>query len=211
VTWESPDAQITALDGFIDPYFQEVYLDAGSVPVFSKLVKEVAEDALVKYVGDLEHEVYKYLVNSPNYGKVAKRAYNVFRLTGRYGEAAYIRELFDEPTTALYRVWSLFETLNGAAAPGSQLDRVALLKQYDTLIEEIIRATEGAKEIRIVRALMRARDQALGIQPMVESLDQRFVAPKEDVMELLNDYFHDLLYGFPPIAQYLEEVRERQA
>jgi len=28
VTWEAPDGSITPLDGFIDPYFQEVYLEA---------------------------------------------------------------------------------------------------------------------------------------------------------------------------------------
>jgi hypothetical protein len=210
VTWEAPDGKIVPLDGMVDPYFQEVYLDPSSVPVFSKLVKEVSDNALEKYVTDLEYEVYKYLVKHLNYGKVAKRSYNIFRLTGRHVEAAYIRELFDEPTTALYRVWSLLETLTGAATPDSQLDRVALLKQYDKLIEQVVVSTEGEKEIRIVRALMRARDEALGLQPMVESLDKAFESPREDVMNLLNAYFHDLLYGFPPVAEFLEEIRHRQ-
>lgn len=210
VTWEAPNGEIVPLDGFIDPYFQEIYLDAGSVPIFSKLVRHVDEGALDKYVTDLEREVYKYLVKHPNYGKVAKRSYNIFRLTDRYAEAAYIRELFDEPTTALYRVWSLFETLSGAQTPDSKLDRVALLKQYDQLIEQVVVNTEGEKEIRIVRALMRARDESLGLQPVVESLEQKFSAPREDVMEILNEYFHDLLYGFQPIAEFLEEIRQRQ-
>lgn len=210
VTWEASNGEITPLDGFVDPYFQEIYLDAASVPVFSKLVREVDENAHVKYVTDLEREVYKYLVKTPNYGKVAKRSYNIFRLTDRYAEAAYIRELFDEPTTALYRVWSMFDTLSGAQTPDSQLDRVALLKQYDTLIESVVEATEGEKEIRIVRALMRARDESLGLQPVVESLEQRFSASREDVMEILNEYFHDLLYGYQPIAEYLEEIRGRK-
>lgn len=209
VTWEATDGAITALDGTVDPFFQEVYLDPSSVPLFSKLVKEVSENALEKYVTDLEYEVYKYLCKGLNYGKVAKRSYNIFRITGRHVEAAYIRELFDEPTTALYRVWSLFETLSGIATPDAKIDRVALLKQYDKLIEEVVRSTEGEKEIRIVRALMRARDEALGLQPMVESLDQTFETPREDVMNLLNDYFHDLLYGFDSVAAFLEEIRQR--
>jgi hypothetical protein len=161
-------------------------------------------------VTDLEYEVYKYLVKNPNYGKVAKRAYNIFRLTDRYAEAAYIRELFDEPTTVLYRVWSLFETLSGAQTPDSQLDRFVLLKQYDSLIESIVIATEGEQEIRIVRALMGARDESLGLKPIEETLTQKFSAPREDVMEILNGYFHDLLYGYQPIAEYLEEVRNRK-
>ncbi len=210
VTWEAPSGEIIPLDGFVDPYFQEIYLDAGSVPVFSKLVQQVDENALDKYVTDLEYEVYKYLVKHPNYGKVAKRSYNIFRLTDRYAEAAYIRELFDEPTTALYRVWSLFETLTGAQTPDSRLDRVALLKQYDQLIEQVVINTEGEKEIRIVRALMGARDESLGYKPYIESLDKHFEASREDVMEILNDYFHDLLYGFQPIAEFLEGIRERK-
>ena len=209
VTWEAPDGEITAFDGVIDPYFQEVYLDANSISLFNKIAKEISEDALEKYVSDLEHEVYKYLVKHLNYGKVAKRAYNIFRMTGHHVEAAYIRELFDEPNTALYRVWSLLETLSGVATPDAQIDRVALLKQYDKLIEQVVQSTEGEKEIRIVRALMRARDEALGLQPMVESLESKFEAPREDVMELLNDYFHDLLYGFEPVAEFLEEIRAR--
>ena len=39
VTWEAPDGTITALDGFIDPYFQEVYLEAESLPLFTRLVE----------------------------------------------------------------------------------------------------------------------------------------------------------------------------
>lgn len=210
VTWERPDGELVPLDGFIDPYFQEIYLDASSVPLFSKVVREVDENALAKYVADLEHEVYKYLVRHPNYGKVAKRAYNVFRLTDRYLEAAYLREIFDEPTTALYRVWSLFETLSGAQTPDSRLDRVALLKQYDQLIEQVVMNTEGEKEIRIVRALMSARDESLGYQPFLESLDKHFESSREDLMSILNDYFHDLLYGFEPIAEFLEEIRQRK-
>jgi len=78
VTWESPDGEITPLDGFLDPYFQEVYLDVASVPIFSKLAQHVSSDALDDYVSALEREVYKYLTKDINYGKVAKRMYNIF-------------------------------------------------------------------------------------------------------------------------------------
>jgi len=50
VTWEAPDGSITPLDGYLDPYFQEVYLEAESVPVFSKLARHVSPDALAEYV-----------------------------------------------------------------------------------------------------------------------------------------------------------------
>ena len=116
-TWESPDGEIVPLDGYIDAYFQEVYLDAEELPTFAKVVANVSGDALDDYVEQLEGEVQKYLAH-PNYGKVAKRMYNVFRYSGRHLEAAFVRELFDEPTTFLYQVWSLIWTLENAAQPG---------------------------------------------------------------------------------------------
>ena len=68
VTWEAPDGSITPLDGYLDPYFQEVYLDAASVPIFSKLAQHVSANALEDYVKGLEGEVRKYLNKDVNYG-----------------------------------------------------------------------------------------------------------------------------------------------
>ena len=42
------------------PYYQEVYLEADSIPLFSKLVKELSADSVDDYVDALEHEVWKY-------------------------------------------------------------------------------------------------------------------------------------------------------
>src|SRR5690606_36360843 len=84
VTWEAPDGAIVSLDGYLDAYFQEVYLDAGAVPVFEKVAKFVSDDALDEYVDRLEDEVRKYLTHHLNYGKADKRMYNVFRLSGRH-------------------------------------------------------------------------------------------------------------------------------
>ena len=90
--------------GYLDPYFQEIYLQAESVPIFAKLAQHVSADALDHYVAALEGEVRKYLTKQVNYGKAAKRMYNIFRLTGRYSEAVYLRELFDEPASLLYQI-----------------------------------------------------------------------------------------------------------
>ncbi len=46
VTWESPDGDIIPLDGYLDSYF----LDAKSVPIFSKLSQHVSANALDNYV-----------------------------------------------------------------------------------------------------------------------------------------------------------------
>ena len=116
VTWEGPDGEIVPLDGYLDAYFQEVYLEADDLPMFAKVAKFVTDDALDEYVDRLEEEVRKYLTDHLNYGKAAKRMYNVFRLSGRHLDAAFVRELFDEPATILYQVGSLIVTLDNATA-----------------------------------------------------------------------------------------------
>jgi hypothetical protein len=79
VTWEASDGTITPLDGYLDGYFQEIYLDTQSVPIFNKLVKQVSTDGLDVYVTRLQGEVKKYVQSAhANYGKAAKRMYNIF-------------------------------------------------------------------------------------------------------------------------------------
>ena len=99
-----------------------------------KLVKNVSGDALDHYVSQLKKEVKKYITKDINYGKAAKRMYNIFRLTGRYPEAAFLRELFDEPTTMLYQVWALIRTIDDVFQPGSSISADTLLSQADQLI-----------------------------------------------------------------------------
>src|SRR5512137_728402 len=155
LTSETPDGSITQLDGYLHPYFQEVYLEADSIPIFSKLSKHVSADALEEYVSQLEHEVNKYLTKDVNYGKVAKRLYNIFRLTGRYEDAAFLRDLFDEPSTMLYQVWSLIRTMDDAFKPDSGITMDQLLAQADQLILAVIHVLEGDQETEIVRLLLR--------------------------------------------------------
>jgi hypothetical protein len=204
VTWEAPDGTITPLDGFLDPYFQEVYLQAESVPIFSKLAKQVSSDALDHYVEQLEGEVRKYLTKDINYGKAAKRMYNVFRLTGRYPEAAYVRELFDEPTTMLYQVWSLIRTIDDISTPGSTISKENMLAQADNLILSVIRVLEGDKEAEIVRLLLRLRD-ALTRQEVGQELDSYVEAARAEVMIVVNNFFFEKLTAVPAIKDYIAE------
>ena len=137
-----PDGTITPLDGHLDGYFQEVYLEADSIPIFSKLVRNATPDALDQYVAQLEHEVAKYLTHDLNYGKAAKRMYNVFRLTGRYIDAAYLRELFDEPAAMLYQVWALVRTIDDAINP----DEATTMREAVSLADSLI--TRGGRRPR---------------------------------------------------------------
>jgi hypothetical protein len=210
VTWEAPDGSITPMDGYLDPYFQEVYLEADSIPLFSKLARHVSSDALDEYVRQLEKEVKKYLAQEHlNYGKVAKRMYNIFRLTGRYLEAAFLRELFDEPATVLYQVWSLIQTIDDCCKPGCGISVDSLLAQTDRLIMAVVDALEGDRETEIVRRLLRLRD-ALSRQEIGHQLDAQAEAARAEVIDIVNNFFYDKLTGLPEIKGYIDGMGPRE-
>ena len=125
-------------------------------------MKELSADSVDDYVETLEHEVWKYTVKEPNYGKAARRMYNVFRMNGKYREAAFIRELFDEPVTALYQVSALIRTLDDAANSGDTFDTDMMVSQVDGLIMSAIQALDGPEEAEMVANLLQAPELAPG-------------------------------------------------
>jgi hypothetical protein len=204
-TWESPEGDIVALDGFLDPYFQEVYLETGSLPVFSRLVKEMGADAVAEYVERLNEEVHTYTVVKPNYGKAARRLYNIFRITGRYAEAAYVRELFDEPVTALYQLAGLLRALDEAADADGTFGADAMVAQVDQLIMAAIVALDGPEEAEMVQRLLRLRDALSG---RLEGVDRsgKIDGMRADAMTAVNAYFERVLIGVPSIKDYIDGV-----
>jgi hypothetical protein len=207
VTWEAPDGNIVPLDGYLDPYFQEVYLEAESVPIFSKLAQHVSADALENYVSQLEHEVNKYLTKNVNYGKAAKRMYNIFRLTGRYEEAGFIRELFDEPASMLYQVWSLIRTMDECSRPNSSIDVATVRAQADQLTMEVIAALEGDEETAVVHHLMKLR-RSLDDQESGQALTAEAEAARDEVINIVNNFFYEKLTGLPAIRLYIDSVQK---
>jgi hypothetical protein len=203
VTWEAPDGKIIPLDGFLDPYFQEIYLQAESMPIFSKLSQHVSADALNDYVAALEGEVRKYVTKQVNYGKAAKRMYNIFRLTGRYSEAVFLRELFDEPTSLLYQVWSLIRTLDDAIAANAPFKNEQLIKQAEELMMEVIRVMEDAREAEIVKRILRFRD-AIHHMQNYEMLTAEAEAARDEVINVVNNFFYEKMTAIPEIKNYLE-------
>lgn len=205
VTWEAPDGAITPLDGFLDSYFQEVYLETSSIPLFSKLVKELGADSVADYVETLTHEVWKYTTKDPNYGKAARRLYNVFRLTGRYAEAAYLRELFDEPVTALYQVAALLRTLDEASGDGDAFDTEAMVAQLDGLIMSSISALDGPDEAEMVRLLLRLRD-GFSRDAEVAGRSTDLEEARADAMRAVDAYFKLALERVPSIKAFLDDL-----
>lgn len=204
-TWEAPDGTITPLDDYLDTYFQEVYLDAESLPLFAKLARHVLPDAVDDYAEQLERQIYEYTVEKPNYGKAAKRMYNLFRLTGRYEEAAYLRELFDEKATALYQVAALIRSLDEASGPGSQISPETLRSQTDALVVSATEALEGERESSILEHLLEVKavlDQAGDPGARAEVIDNAIHAVSDEV----NEYFKARMVGMPEIRVYLESL-----
>ena len=210
VTWEAPDGEIVALDGYLDAYFQEVYLDADAMPTFAKVAQFVSDDALDEYVERLEEEVRKYLTKQVNYGKAAKRMYNIFRLSGRHIDAAYVRELFDEPATILYQVWSLISTLDNATQPGTSIPIDAVRDQADALMLQVIQMLDGDEEAEIVSALLALR-RTLEDQSAGERRTTDVEAAQTRVINLVNTFFRDKLEGVPTIREYIRAMQEATA
>jgi hypothetical protein len=210
VTWQSASGDIVPLDGFLDPYFQEVYLEASSIPLFAKLAGRMPPQVVGEYVRQLEHEVQKYAMRDPrNFGKVAKRLYNIFRLIGRYQEAAWIRELFDEPTSALYQVLALLETVDDARKTETAIDRDAVISQVDGLIRQVIDALEGPQETELVMSLLRLRDDLSGRHALGEEWDTVMERSRQEVAALVNDFFEEKLMAIPEVKAYIEELEKK--
>ncbi len=205
VTWEAPDGSITPLDGFLDPYFQEIYLDGEDIPIFSKISQHVSANALDEYVQQLENEVTKYITKNINYGKAAKRMYNIFRLTGRYNEAAIIRELFDEPSSMLYQVWALIRTMEECCRPGSSIKTEQVQTQADSLILEVVQSLEGDEESIVVQHLLKLRS-ALEEQNQGEALTRTGAAARDEVINIVNNFFYEKLTTIPEIKSYMTEM-----
>jgi hypothetical protein len=205
-TWEAPNGTITPLDGYLDGYFQEIYLDAQSAPIFNKLVKQVSPDALDDYIAQLEREVKKYFASDhPNYGKAAKRLYNVFRLSGRYEEAAFLRELFDEPAALLYQVYSLIKSVEEAAVKSDVFSVESILDQTDELILSCIKVLEGEEELEIVRHLLKLH-RGLSRHTAGTPLGPQVEAAQAEVLKIVNNFFYDKMTSFPTIKDYVDRM-----
>jgi hypothetical protein len=129
--------------------------------------------------------------------------YNIFRLTGKYEAAAFLRELFDEPATMLYQVWSLIRTIDDCCNPDSGINKSDMLAQADNLIISVIEALEGDQEAEVVRLLLRLRD-ALTRQETNTPLTVEAEAARAQVINIVNNFFYERLRSVPTIKEYME-------
>jgi len=133
--------------------------------------------------------------------------YNIFRLTGEYESAAYLRELFDEPATMLYQVWSLIRTMDDCFVEGSSITIQQLLDHTDNLMMNVIETLEGGEEAEVVRMLLRLRD-ILTREQAGQSLSPQAEAARSELINIVNNFFYEKLTAVPQIKGYMEKMSE---
>jgi hypothetical protein len=136
--------------------------------------------------------------------------YNVFRLSGRHMDAAFVRELFDEPATILYQVWSLISTLENATKPGSSIPIADVQAQADALVLEVVKALDGDAEAELVQSLLELR-QTLEGQNSGEERSAEVDAAQTQVVNLINTFYRDRLEVRPTIKEYITRMQAEPA
>ena len=210
VTWESPSGEIIALDGAIDSFFQEIYLEPEAEPIFTKIIKHADPNAMKSYLDMMRSQVHHYAHVKPNYGKVSKRLYNLFRLTDQLEAAAYIRELFDEPGARLYQVPSLLEAADAALIASNNVDRDTVIHQIDRVIGAVVETTESPARTQMVMELIRLRDVVLGRKLEGVNWGEVLQVVQKRCTEIVNEYFRARLFGFPHIKTFVESLKVRR-
>ncbi len=206
-TWQAPDGTITSLDGAMDSFFQEVYLDADALPLLEKLYRHTDPHALQAYVRTMRREVFHYTHETPNYGKACKRLYNLFRLTNQLDAAAYVREIFDEPQAQLYQVPGLLEAADIALRdPGAEIDRATVLKQIELVAVRVRDATQGRDEARILAALARLQLEVLTELPGA-NWDEILQDVRARCAAIVNEFFRAKLLAFEPVRLFVTELK----
>ncbi len=201
-TWESPEGLITALDGVLDSFYQEVYLDPESKPHVQRLIEQATPSGLREYTAQLDKEIAKYTTEGKeNWGKVAKRLYNIFRITNRPGPADFLRQLFDDPAARLYQVGGALYAA-GQAMGKSRLTPEAIDAQVEGLVDivrECYTRTDKEELISKLRQLTSLDDQSR--KAAVDEITEK-------ANDEVSDYFKGRLMENADIADYVRGVIE---
>jgi hypothetical protein len=199
-TWQHPDGSIASLDGVIDADFQQIYLDAAAAELAVTLTAGLAPGSRDHYLWHMEHEIAKYADREHgDYAKVAKRLYNFCRLTGRFAEAVYVRELFDEPPARLHQIRLRIEL----ATLLTESERVALAAELLSLTTAERRwCADADRELLCTWA---EQMRAAGVLPAAATTEETAEAARR----LVSTAFERGLRAYPPIASLLDEIQSR--
>ena len=206
VTWEDPSGAIRSLDGAVDPLVQEVYLEAGALPLVERLQRLVAPGAREAYQEAMREQVVHYSTVELSYGKVAKRLYNLCRVADELEAAAYVRELFDEPAARLYQVPGLLEAADHALDALSGIDRDMVLRQIAVVRDSIADAVDGADEAALLAELRDVEDAALRAGRESGDWAQQLADVRTRSAEIVNEFFRTRLLAHDRIREIVDEL-----
>lgn len=203
-TWEAPDGTVTPLDGIVDSFYQEVYLEDETRPFVEQLIDKVTPSGLGEYVGQLEKEIRKY--SSPgheNYGKVAKRLYNIYRITNKQEQVLRLRELFDDPAARLYQVQAVIYAMQPVLG-GVRLD-ADVVKGQLVGVQDILRDCYTGPDVDELVALV-------GDLPDMEAEARRAAMDRlaEETTRAMSEYFKTELERDPVMAAYITSLAPTQ-
>jgi hypothetical protein len=205
-TWEDGAGEIRSLDGAVDPVAQEVYLEAAALPLVERLSAMTAPDARASYRDAMRGEAHHYTAVEPNFAKAAKRLYNLFRVADELEAAAYVRELFDEPTARLYQVPGLLDAADLALDPDSGIDRETVLRQLDVVADAIADVTAGADEDELLGELRRLRADALADAERGEAWASVLADVRTRSSEIVNEFFRERLLAHDRVREIVAEL-----
>jgi hypothetical protein len=205
-TWEDDAGTVRSLDGAVDPVAQEVYLEASALELVQRLGAEVAPGARESYRQAMRAEAFHYTIEDPNYAKAAKRLYNLFRVADELEAAAYVRELFDEPTARLYQVPGLLEAADLALDPHSGIDRATVLAQLDVVATAIADVTDGAEERVLLDQLARLRAGALAEGRAGEDWATILGDVRASCAAIVNEFFRSRLLAHDRVRELVDAL-----
>jgi hypothetical protein len=154
----------------------------------------------------MRREVHHYTVEEPNFGKAAKRLYNLFRVADELEAAAYVRELFDEPQAQLYQVPTLLYAADVALDPQSGIDRTVVLRQIEVVAGAIADATDGVQERELLAQLERLRDEAEAEGRREGDWAAVLAEVRARCAEIVSEFFREQLYAHDRVRMFLDEV-----
>ncbi len=205
-TWEDPSGEIRSLDGAVDALSQEIYLEPESLALVERVGDLVAGDARDSYRAAMRGEAYHYTHVDPNFAKAAKRLYNLFRVADELEAAAYVRELFDEPTAKLYQVPGLLEAADVALDPESGIDRETVLRQLDLVATAIADVTDGLEEADLLAQLTRLRDAAMREGRDGEAWATVLADVRTRSAAIVNEFFRTRLLAYERVRELVDHL-----
>ena len=117
----------------------------------------------------------------------------------------YLRELFDEPATMLYQVWSLIRTMDDCFGEAPRFTIQQLMAHIDKLIINVVDTLEGDEESEVVRMLLRLRD-TLSTENAGKALSPQAEAARAELINIVNNFFYEKLSAVPAIKGYMDSI-----